>query len=174
MVDLMRSLGVEAVPTTGTPFDPSIHDAIMREPSSEHPDGTVLLVRQRARGARRPSGRGASGCGAQLSAFGRGRGGRGAGRSASRCTSPTSALQEFRKGFSIGGKLLRPAMVKVSSALNGAARRASPGKLHASPQARLCGRSRSRSEPLSPRAIPLQVSVNDDAPAGAPVASSEE
>ncbi|GLC67154.1 G1/S-specific cyclin-E1 [Pleodorina starrii] len=64
MVDMMRSLGVEAVPTTGTPFDPNIHDAIMREPSSSHPDGTVL--------------------------------------------------QEFRKGFSIGGKLVRPAMVKVS------------------------------------------------------------
>ncbi|GIL91669.1 hypothetical protein Vretimale_9545 [Volvox reticuliferus] len=64
MVDMMRSLGVEAVPTTGAPFDPAIHDAIMREPSNSHPDGTVL--------------------------------------------------QEFRKGFSIGGKLLRPAMVKVS------------------------------------------------------------
>ncbi|EFJ47186.1 hypothetical protein VOLCADRAFT_109146 [Volvox carteri f. nagariensis] len=64
MVDMMRSLGVEAVPTTGTAFDPNIHDAIMREPSNSHPDGTVL--------------------------------------------------QEFRKGFSIGGKLLRPAMVKVS------------------------------------------------------------
>ncbi|PNH03123.1 Protein GrpE, partial [Tetrabaena socialis] len=64
MVELMRSLGVEPVPTTGTPFDPAIHDGIMREPSNEHPDGTVL--------------------------------------------------QEFRKGFAIGGKLLRPAMVKVS------------------------------------------------------------
>ncbi|KXZ54694.1 hypothetical protein GPECTOR_4g762 [Gonium pectorale] len=64
MVEMMRSLGVEAVPTTGTPFDPAIHDAIMREPSNTHPDGTVL--------------------------------------------------QEFRKGFAIGGKLVRPAMVKVS------------------------------------------------------------
>ncbi|GFR50453.1 hypothetical protein Agub_g12674 [Astrephomene gubernaculifera] len=64
MVDLMRSLGVEAVPTLGAPFDPALHDAIMREPSATHPDGTVL--------------------------------------------------HEFRKGFSIGGKLLRPAMVKVS------------------------------------------------------------
>ncbi len=59
----MRSLGVDAVPTVGAAFDPNIHDAIMREPSSSHPDGTVL--------------------------------------------------QEFRKGFAIGGKLLRPAMVKV-------------------------------------------------------------
>ncbi|KAG2434678.1 hypothetical protein HXX76_007571 [Chlamydomonas incerta] len=71
MVDLMRSLGVEAVPTTGTPFDPNIHDAIMREPSNSHPDGTVL--------------------------------------------------QEFRKGFAIGGKLIRPAMVKVSFTEDGPA-----------------------------------------------------
>lgn len=63
MVDIIRALGVEAVPTTGTPFDPSIHDGIMREPSSEHPDGTVLM--------------------------------------------------EFRKGFRIKDRLLRPAMVKV-------------------------------------------------------------
>ncbi len=63
MVDLMRSLGVEAVPTVGAPFDPNVHDAIMREPSNAHPDGTVLM--------------------------------------------------EFRKGFALGGKLLRPAMVKV-------------------------------------------------------------
>lgn len=26
----------------GSPFDPNLHDAIMREPSSEVPDGTVL------------------------------------------------------------------------------------------------------------------------------------
>ncbi|KAG2491990.1 hypothetical protein HYH03_009720 [Edaphochlamys debaryana] len=71
MVDLMRSLGVEAVPTTGSPFDPNFHDAIMREPSSSHPDGTVL--------------------------------------------------QEFRKGFQLGGKLIRPAMVKVSFTEDGPA-----------------------------------------------------
>lgn len=65
MVDLMRNLGVEPVPTVGTPFDPEVHEAIMREASSEHPDGTVLV--------------------------------------------------EFRKGFKIGEKLLRPAMVQVRS-----------------------------------------------------------
>jgi molecular chaperone GrpE len=64
MVDMMRALGVEAVPTTGSPFDPALHEAIMREASAEVPDGTVL--------------------------------------------------QEFRKGFRLGDKLLRPAMVKVS------------------------------------------------------------
>ena len=48
----------------GSPFDPNLHDGIMREPNNDVPDGTVL--------------------------------------------------EEFRKGFMIGDKLLRPAMVKVS------------------------------------------------------------
>ena len=64
LVDLLKSQGVEAVPTEGHPFDPELHEAIAREPSDEVADGTVL--------------------------------------------------QEFRKGFSMGGRLLRPAMVKVS------------------------------------------------------------
>ena len=55
-------LGVSA--GVGSPFDPNLHDGIMREASNEVPDGTVL--------------------------------------------------EEFRKGFMIGDKLLRPAMVKVS------------------------------------------------------------
>ncbi|GAX81060.1 hypothetical protein CEUSTIGMA_g8495.t1 [Chlamydomonas eustigma] len=63
-VDFLRGLGVEAVPTVGTPFDPNLHEAIMKEPNAEVEDGTVLM--------------------------------------------------EFRKGFKIGDKLLRPAMVKVS------------------------------------------------------------
>ncbi|MEW5303654.1 MAG: hypothetical protein WDW36_006325 [Sanguina aurantia] len=63
-VEMMRVLGVEAVPTVGSPFDPEFHEAIMREPSSEHPEGTVC--------------------------------------------------KEFRKGFAIGEKMLRPAMVAVS------------------------------------------------------------
>ncbi|EFN54265.1 hypothetical protein CHLNCDRAFT_36141 [Chlorella variabilis] len=64
MVELFRGLGLEAVPGVGSPFDPNLHDAIMREASEDVPDGTVL--------------------------------------------------EEFRKGFVIGDKLLRPAMVKVS------------------------------------------------------------
>jgi len=66
LVEILRGLGVDAVPTVGAPFDPELHDAIMREPSDEVPDGTVL--------------------------------------------------QEFRKGFKMGDRLLRPAMVKVSFA----------------------------------------------------------
>lgn len=62
-VEFLRGLGVEAVATVGTPFDPNFHEAIMREPNNEVEDNTVLM--------------------------------------------------EFRKGFKLGDKLLRPAMVKV-------------------------------------------------------------
>ena len=48
----------------GSPFDPNLHDGIMREENDDVPDGTVL--------------------------------------------------EEFRKGFRFGDRLLRPAMVKVS------------------------------------------------------------
>jgi hypothetical protein len=62
-VDILRSRDVDVVPTVDSPFDPNVHEAIMREPSDEVPDGTVLM--------------------------------------------------EFRKGFKMGERLLRPAMVKV-------------------------------------------------------------
>lgn len=64
MVDIMKGLGVDAVETVGSLFDPELHEAIMREPNDEVPDGTVIM--------------------------------------------------EFRKGFRMGERLLRPAMVKVS------------------------------------------------------------
>ena len=64
MVDIMKGLDVDAVDTVGSPFDPELHEAIMREPNDEVPDGTVIM--------------------------------------------------EFRKGFRMGERLLRPAMVKVS------------------------------------------------------------
>ncbi|KAI8466442.1 MAG: GrpE-domain-containing protein [Monoraphidium minutum] len=64
MVDILKGLGVDPVPTVGTPFDPNFHEAIAREANDDVPDGTVL--------------------------------------------------QEFRKGFAMGERLLRPAMVQVS------------------------------------------------------------
>eukprot|EP01023_Acetabularia_acetabulum_P000323 TRINITY_DN10132_c0_g2_i1.p1 TRINITY_DN10132_c0_g2~~TRINITY_DN10132_c0_g2_i1.p1 ORF type:complete len:469 (-),score=74.10 TRINITY_DN10132_c0_g2_i1:393-1631(-) len=64
MVDIFRGIGISAVDTVGSQFDPEVHEAIMREPNEEVADGTVL--------------------------------------------------EEFRKGFTIDGKLIRPAMVKVS------------------------------------------------------------
>ncbi|ONK68929.1 uncharacterized protein A4U43_C05F17500 [Asparagus officinalis] len=63
--EILTSLGVEAVETVGTAFDPLLHEAIMREESSEYEEGIVL--------------------------------------------------QEFRKGFKLGERLLRPSMVKVSA-----------------------------------------------------------
>jgi len=63
LVDLLKTQGVEAVPTEGSPFDPELHEAIAREACGPEADGAVT--------------------------------------------------QEFRKGFSMGGRLLRPAMVKV-------------------------------------------------------------
>ena len=41
-VDILKGLGVEPVPTVGTPFDPALHDAIAREASDDVADGTVL------------------------------------------------------------------------------------------------------------------------------------
>lgn len=64
MVDIIKGLGVDAIDTVGSPFDPELHEAIMREPNDEVPDGTVIM--------------------------------------------------EFRKGFKMGDRMLRPAMVKVS------------------------------------------------------------
>ncbi|CAH1432101.1 unnamed protein product [Lactuca virosa] len=64
-VEILGSLGVVSVETTGQPFDPLLHEAIMREESTEYDEGVVI--------------------------------------------------QEFRKGFRIGERLLRPSMVKVSA-----------------------------------------------------------
>ena len=64
MVDLFAQLGVEAIDCDQKPFDPEFHDAILREPNNDLPDGTVI--------------------------------------------------EELRKGFTISGRLLRPAMVKVT------------------------------------------------------------
>lgn len=53
-VDFLRGVGVEAVPTVGTPFDPNLHEAIMKEPSSEFPDNTVLMEFRKVGGQRLP------------------------------------------------------------------------------------------------------------------------
>ena len=42
LVEIFKSLGVEAVPGAGQPFDPEFHDAILREENNEVPNGTVL------------------------------------------------------------------------------------------------------------------------------------
>ncbi len=47
LVDSLKRLGVSPMRPEGQEFDPNLHEAVMREPTDEHPDGTVLeeLVR---------------------------------------------------------------------------------------------------------------------------------
>ncbi|MGF1458649.1 MAG: nucleotide exchange factor GrpE [Leptolyngbyaceae cyanobacterium] len=47
LVDCLKRLGVSAMRAEGQEFDPNLHEAVMREPTNEHPEGTVMeeLVR---------------------------------------------------------------------------------------------------------------------------------
>ncbi|KAJ4721367.1 GrpE protein-like [Melia azedarach] len=65
LLEILGSLGVVPVETVGNPFDPLLHEAIMREDSDEFEEGVII--------------------------------------------------EEFRKGFKLGDRLLRPSMVKVSA-----------------------------------------------------------
>jgi molecular chaperone GrpE len=40
-VDTLAKIGVERVPTLGTPFDPALHEALQHVETREHPPGTV-------------------------------------------------------------------------------------------------------------------------------------
>ncbi len=42
LVDCLKRIGVSAMRPEGKPFDPNLHEAVMREPTAEHPEGTVL------------------------------------------------------------------------------------------------------------------------------------
>ncbi len=42
LVDCLKRIGVSPMRVEGQPFDPNFHDAIMREPTDEHPEGTVI------------------------------------------------------------------------------------------------------------------------------------
>lgn len=64
-VEIMKGFNVNVVNTVGKPFDPMLHEAIMREDSTLFEEGIII--------------------------------------------------EEFRRGFILGDKLLRPAMVKVSA-----------------------------------------------------------
>jgi molecular chaperone GrpE len=64
--DLLRKQGVKAIEALGTPFDPNLHQAVLQEETSDHPEGEVI--------------------------------------------------GELRKGYTMGDRLLRPAMVKVAKA----------------------------------------------------------
>jgi molecular chaperone GrpE len=42
LVDCLKRIGVSPMRSEGKPFDPSLHEAVMREQTEEHPEGTVL------------------------------------------------------------------------------------------------------------------------------------
>lgn len=66
LVDCLKRLGVSAMRAEGQEFDPNLHEAVMREPTAEHPEGTIM--------------------------------------------------EELVRGYMIGDRVLRHAMVKVASA----------------------------------------------------------
>jgi molecular chaperone GrpE len=47
LVDVFKQLGVSPMRVEGEPFDPSLHEAVMREPSDEHPEDVVIAELQR-------------------------------------------------------------------------------------------------------------------------------
>lgn len=65
LVDCLKRLGVSAMRAEGQEFDPNLHEAVMREPTDQHPEGTVI--------------------------------------------------EELVRGYSIGDRVLRHAMVKVAA-----------------------------------------------------------
>ena len=64
--DILAKLGLEEIKAEGEEFDPNLHEAVMRTPTDEHPENTVVNVMQ--------------------------------------------------KGYKVGDKVLRPALVNVASA----------------------------------------------------------
>ena len=42
LVDCLKKLGVAAMRPEGQEFDPNFHEAMLREPTNEHPEGTVI------------------------------------------------------------------------------------------------------------------------------------
>ena len=46
LLDALRRHGVTRVEAQGQPFDPNRHEAVMQQPSADHPPGTVLNVLQ--------------------------------------------------------------------------------------------------------------------------------
>jgi molecular chaperone GrpE len=47
LVDVFKQLGVSPMRVEGEPFDPNLHEAVMREPSQEHPEDVVTAELQR-------------------------------------------------------------------------------------------------------------------------------
>jgi molecular chaperone GrpE len=47
LVDALKRLGVAPMRPEGQPFDPNLHEAVMRQPSNDHPEDTVIEELQR-------------------------------------------------------------------------------------------------------------------------------
>ncbi len=47
LVDSLKRIGVSPMRPEGQQFDPNLHEAVMREPTEEHPEGTVMEELQR-------------------------------------------------------------------------------------------------------------------------------
>jgi molecular chaperone GrpE len=47
LVDVFKQLGVSPMRVEGEPFDPTLHEAVLREPSGEHPEDVVIEELQR-------------------------------------------------------------------------------------------------------------------------------
>uniref|UniRef100_B8HLD4 Protein GrpE n=1 Tax=Cyanothece sp. (strain PCC 7425 / ATCC 29141) TaxID=395961 RepID=B8HLD4_CYAP4 len=69
LVDCLKRIGVAPMRPEGKPFDPTMHEAVLREPTDEYPEGTVL--------------------------------------------------EELKRGYLLGDRVLRYAMVKVAAAPEG-------------------------------------------------------
>ncbi|QSF49735.1 nucleotide exchange factor GrpE [Thermosynechococcus sp. TA-1] len=42
LVECLKRIGVSAMQARGKPFDPNLHEAVLREATNEHPEGTVI------------------------------------------------------------------------------------------------------------------------------------
>jgi len=47
LVDVFKQLGVSPMRVEGEPFDPGLHEAVLREPSDQHPEDVVIEELQR-------------------------------------------------------------------------------------------------------------------------------
>ena len=47
LVEVFKQLGVSPMRVEGEPFDPTLHEAVLREPSQEHPEDVVIEELQR-------------------------------------------------------------------------------------------------------------------------------
>ena len=47
MRSVLESEGVTAIESVGQPFDPNLHEAVVHEPTADHPDNQVIGELQR-------------------------------------------------------------------------------------------------------------------------------